>query len=308
MMRKGIIYRATCIETWNAYIGKTVRKLNKRIKEHWYDSQTCDTKFYRAANKYGWDTFIWEILYQDIPESDLCALEVKTITDLDTYNNGLNSTPGGDNSPMKYPEIRAKVSGTNHRLFGKHLPKETRDKISVANNGERNANYGKSTSEERRHKISQSLLGNVPWNKGIPRTEETKSKISRANKGRKRSLESRLKQSKSVSGEKNHQFGKIGVLAPNYGKPKSEETLRKMSQAATARYNKPDLTGQVFGKWTVIGKGKRKETSRDTLWTVMCECGNIFNLPRRSLENGRSKMCRPCSYATRRKPTPHSKQ
>ena len=65
--------------------------------------------------------------------------------------------------------------------------------------------------------------GYTPWNKGLrcPHSEETKRKIGQALRGRKRSLEARRKQSKAISGERNH----------NFGKPKSEETKRRIGLA-----------------------------------------------------------------------------
>lgn len=55
-----------------------------------------------------------------------------------------------------------------------------------------------------------------------------------------------------------------------------------------------DLTGMVFGKWTVIKraddyispKGRRKAT-----WTCRCECGNIKDVVGELLKSGHSKSC-----------------
>jgi ribosomal protein S27E len=52
---------------------------------------------------------------------------------------------------------------------------------------------------------------------------------------------------------------------------------------------KNDLTGKVFGRWTVI-KLDRKE-KRSSFWEVKCECGTIKVVYRGSLTTGRSKSC-----------------
>ena len=46
-----------------------------------------------------------------------------------------------------------------------------------------------------------------------------------------------------------------------------------------------DLTGQVFGKLTVIKKVPRPidKKSRDTYWECLCSCGNTKIFSRRSL-------------------------
>jgi hypothetical protein len=53
---------------------------------------------------------------------------------------------------------------------------------------------------------------------------------------------------------------------------------------------KIDLTGQPFGRLTVIGKcGTDK--SRRTIWKCQCICGRLKNAIRRDLESGHTKSC-----------------
>jgi hypothetical protein len=49
-----------------------------------------------------------------------------------------------------------------------------------------------------------------------------------------------------------------------------------------------DLTGMVFGKWTVIEKGPIGE---NTSWKCRCECGSVRLVKSHYLRNGRSKHC-----------------
>lgn len=53
-----------------------------------------------------------------------------------------------------------------------------------------------------------------------------------------------------------------------------------------------DLTGQKFGRWTVISQGP-STSSRETRWWCKCDCGNPeLRLVRRSgLKNGTSQSC-----------------
>jgi len=91
------IYMATNKITKLSYIGFTSCDLLHRINEHKYDSKRSDTYFYRAAKKYGWDSFEWIILYQSW-DVEHChkIMESFFISEYDTYENGYNSTMGGD--------------------------------------------------------------------------------------------------------------------------------------------------------------------------------------------------------------------
>lgn len=60
--------------------------------------------------------------------------------------------------------------------------------------------------------------------------------------------------------------------------------------------NKYDLTGQKFGRWTVLEKdlNYRKEhnlKNQETYWKCQCECGTIKTIVRGNLINGKSKSC-----------------
>jgi group I intron endonuclease len=92
---KGVIYCYHCIPTGKKYIGQTVYE-DRRKKRHRHDcSGGVNNKFYRAVRKYGWDNFIYGI----IDEYDTCVLneqEIFYVDKYDTYNNGYNSTIGGE--------------------------------------------------------------------------------------------------------------------------------------------------------------------------------------------------------------------
>ena len=51
-----------------------------------------------------------------------------------------------------------------------------------------------------------------------------------------------------------------------------------------------DLTGQKFGRWTVIERTESLN-NRDTTWLCQCECGTIKAVLGKNLRNGRSKSC-----------------
>jgi len=59
----------------------------------------------------------------------------------------------------------------------------------------------------------------------------------------------------------------------------------------------PDLTGQVFGRLTVLGRSEQKlvKGGREyPLWECRCECGEIVLRPSTSLTNEKERMCKTC--------------
>ena len=50
-----------------------------------------------------------------------------------------------------------------------------------------------------------------------------------------------------------------------------------------------DITGQVFGRWTVLKRGENQNGT--AMWLCKCECGNINTVQGGHLRNGHSKSC-----------------
>lgn len=109
--------------------------------------------------------------------------------------------------------------GKYHPNYGKHLSKETRDKISKSVSGERNGMYGKHPSKETLIKKSKAMTGK----KLPPRSIETKQKISAANTGKFPTIETKIKLSKRsarrrvVIDPKGNIFQSIAECAKFYG-------------------------------------------------------------------------------------------
>ena len=52
-----------------------------------------------------------------------------------------------------------------------------------------------------------------------------------------------------------------------------------------------ELTGQKFGKWTVLEKTNKRAKNGKVIWKCQCECGNIGFIDGTSLKSGNSKSC-----------------
>ena len=193
MIRTGIIYGYTNLESGRMYIGQTLHQ-ELRWNQHRY-----------CKNPTGWhkdyqnnpDKYEYSVIEYDVPEDKLDEREIFWISFFDSYRNGYNLTPGGDglpkgyklsdetkqkmserkkgeNNPMygkkhseetrkKISEHHADVSGENHPMYGKHHSEETLIKMR----GENNPMYGKKHSEETRKKMSDAFKGRHWYNNGI---------------------------------------------------------------------------------------------------------------------------------------------
>ena len=209
----GIIYIHRNKINGKCYVGQTTVSPHTRWGENgcnyirnYKDGKFIHPKFARAILKHGWDNFehlILSDIYTSIEE--LNAAEVATIAKYDSFNDGYNATLGGDNF------------GIEPWNKGKKTPEETLAKLR-----------GKKLSEEHKRKISEAK-------KGKARSEETKKKISEAKKGHVVSEEAREKISENKKGKTAWNKGKKGQIPWNKGKKPSEETRKKMSEAAKGR-------------------------------------------------------------------------
>ena len=141
------IYKATCVVTNQSYIGFDSNWPNRQ-KIHKSFSKKPKTYFQRALKKYGWNNFIWEILYQSKDKNHcLKTMEPHFIKEYDCFKNGYNMTLGGE--------------GT----FGKKLSHKSKLKISKANKG-KTTTLGLKHSQETKNKISLKRKGksfkNIP--------------------------------------------------------------------------------------------------------------------------------------------------
>lgn len=142
------VYKATNTKNNKVYVGFDSYWPNRQ-KSHESASKKWDTKFYRAIRKYGFENFIWEVIYQSLEyEHTLKVMEPFFIHEHDSYNTGYNATLGGDGVRLsEYP------SGENH------------------------ANYGKtwSLTDEQRAQQKGKNAGNKWWNNGVEQTMSVNS-------------------------------------------------------------------------------------------------------------------------------------
>lgn len=128
-MKLGLIYKYTSKTTNKSYIGKSMKYRFELRQQHHKKDINSPTKFSRAKKKYGYDDFILEIIEDNIPKNLMSEREKYWIKYYDTFNNGYNSTIGGE--------------GGN--TYANKTPEEMeaiKRKISKANSGSNNGNKG----------------------------------------------------------------------------------------------------------------------------------------------------------------------
>lgn len=91
-----IIYKVTNDINNKIYIGKTIKTIEERWWQHTNSHINDNTKFHRAILKYGKEHFHIEIIEKDVKESELDERERYWINYFNSYENGYNSTLGGD--------------------------------------------------------------------------------------------------------------------------------------------------------------------------------------------------------------------
>lgn len=176
MAQKGvdnyIVYKHTSPSN-KVYIGITHLKPEIR----WCNGRgySRNVHFINAINKYGWDNFKHEILFENLSKEDACQKEIELIAfyKSNQFEFGYNQSIGGEINKGWHlsNESKRKISENNGLgILGKHHSEETRRKISESNNGRK-------LSEEARKNVSEG-------HKGLKRSQETKRKMSEATKSR----------------------------------------------------------------------------------------------------------------------------
>jgi group I intron endonuclease len=188
-IEKGKIYKITNIENNLIYIGCTINSLDKRFYEHLYRCFKTDykSKLYNSMKKYGQENFIIEL----IEECDLSVIyetEKKYIEQYDSYNNGLNSTLGGEGC-LGYthsPEIRQKISentknGNSHKgktyeeLYGDKADEEREKRRMSVKKG-----WGSMSKNEKEQRVNNLRTSVQKKNTkyGVELITELKNKIN----------------------------------------------------------------------------------------------------------------------------------
>ena len=163
------IYKHTS-PSGKSYIGQTCQPLNRRWRNgHGYAQNAY---FYRAIQKYGWESFSHEVLFVVDSLEEANRIEEALIAELKSNNPsfGYNISGGADGSARVSEQTRRKMSAAKKGKFS----------------GSANPNYGrKHTSQERKVMSEKSLryFSTHPSpRKGTKASSEVRRKMSDSRK------------------------------------------------------------------------------------------------------------------------------
>lgn len=173
-MKRFIVYMHTNLNNGNRYIGWCAGTIEKRWNEHCKAARgKSSCYFHNALRKWGSGDDAWrhEVLDVVTTESGVKRAEVLWIQQRRTFayddgNRGYNETRGGDG------------------ILGYHHTPETRERLRLMNTGANHPQFGKRGA-----------------NAGRTFSTETREKMRLAHLGKKRSLESCVKQSETLRGK-----------------------------------------------------------------------------------------------------------
>lgn len=179
-----LIYKITNKINGKTYIGMTSFNMEKRWKEHIWESSSSkshcyNTKFHKALRKYGFDKFEKEIIDESNDLNSLKKKEIYWIDKLNTYKEGYNSTLGGDGFSGKQKESH--ISKRYRSIFCIELNKKYRS----LKHAEKETGVSKSS-------ISECLSGRTDIAKGLTFRYSNNNRLNKkANKLRKTRAEKR---------------------------------------------------------------------------------------------------------------------
>lgn len=199
------IYKYTNLINGKIYIGST-KNIRERQATHIRVSNNPKYQhytLYRAANKYGWESFMFDVIEECCP-----------LLRNDRENHWINYYHTLDN---RY--------GYNMKLADNTcISEETLKRLS-------DSHMGIVYSEERNRKIGLKSKGNK-YSLGTKQSQETIEKRTQKLKGQKRTDEFKQKMSENMLGNKNHRFGK---------KEDPELTKKRMERLEEIRRRKREL-------------------------------------------------------------------
>lgn len=118
---KIVIFTIYCAENSlnnKKYVGLTSRTLDTRISEHFTKTIKSNHKFANALKYYPKSVWKWYILDKVSSIEKANELEIFFISDLNTFNNGYNSHPGGSIDGENHPSYNPKVIEVYHPDHG----------------------------------------------------------------------------------------------------------------------------------------------------------------------------------------------
>lgn len=154
-----ILYRVTNSVNGKSYVGLTKKGLKARWKQHLRHAYQYHTtsKLYNSMRKYGQDAFTVETLVDHLTQEEALEGEKLLVEFFDTFNDGLNSTMGGDHlissEWQRQNQLKRVKEGTHPFIGGGIQAKSSKRRWDEGTNPLRDFN------EKRLREGTHNLLG-----------------------------------------------------------------------------------------------------------------------------------------------------
>ena len=185
---KGFIYKITNTINGKSYIGQTIQNVKERFYQH------CATKcskavsnmaIHRAIKKYGKSNFTVEVI-EEIDSANLNDRERYWIKYYDSYNNGYNSTKGGQDGckPFKDLDVESIIkeynTGKSLRTLGTifKVDKQTIKDLLIRHNVNLRTTRTYKLSQEDREKVLEDFASGLSRKEIMKKWNISKSYVS----------------------------------------------------------------------------------------------------------------------------------
>ena len=193
---RGFIYKITNTINSKSYIGQTIQNVKERFYQH------CATKcskavsnmaIHRAIKKYGKSNFIVEVI-EEIDSANLNDRERYWIKYYNSYNNGYNSTKGGQDGckPFKDLDVESIIkeysTGKSLRTLGTifKVDKQTIKDLLIRHNVELRTTRTYKLSQKDRDKVLEDFASGLSRKEIMIKWNISKSYLSQLINGYRR--------------------------------------------------------------------------------------------------------------------------
>ena len=193
---RGFIYKITNTINGKSYIGQTIQNVKERFYQH------CATKcskavsnmaIHRAIKKYGKSNFTVEVI-EEIDSANLNDRERYWIKYYNSYNNGYNSTKGGQDGckPFKDLDVESIIkeynTGKSLRTLGTifKVDKQTIKDLLIRHNVELRTTRTYKLSQKDRDKVLEDFASGLSRKEIIIKWNISKSYLSQLINGYRR--------------------------------------------------------------------------------------------------------------------------
>ena len=193
---RGFIYKITNTINGKSYIGQTIQNVKERFYQH------CATKcskavsnmaIHRAIKKYGKSNFTVEVI-EEIDSANLNDRERYWIKYYNSYNNGYNSTKGGQDGCKSFKDldvesiIKEYNTGKSLRTLGTifKVDKQTIKDLLIRHNIELRTTRTYKLSQKDRDKVLEDFASGLSRKEIITKWNISKSYLSQLINGYRR--------------------------------------------------------------------------------------------------------------------------